>query len=138
MLTGLLLDTLSKHKHKRTIVFCNTLEHCKAVHTLLEHRGYSCAVLHGEALPKRRAEHYSSFNAGERRILIATDVASRGLDMRVSVEHVILYDFPRNVIDYIHRIGRTARAGSSGYVTAFIGRADQYLAEQIKVHPRTN
>lgn len=89
--------------------------------------------MHGDAPPKRRAEHYDTFNSGESRILIATDVASRGLDMRVTVEHVILYDFPRNVIDYIHRIGRTARAGNNGYVTAFIGRADQSLAEQIKV-----
>ncbi len=66
--------------------------------------------------------------------MIATDVASRGLDMRANVEHVILYDFPRNAIDYIHRIGRTARAGNTGYVTAFVGRADQSLAEQIKVN----
>lgn len=90
-------------------------------------------MLHGDAPPKRRAEHFDNFNSGECRILIATDVASRGLDMRVNVEHVILYDFPRNVIDYIHRIGRTARAGNNGYVTAFIGRTDQSLAEQIKV-----
>lgn len=133
MLTGLLFDTLSKHKNKRTIIFCNTLEHCKAVYNLLDAKGYSCALLHGEAQPKRRAQHYAAFNAGESRILIATDVASRGLDMSVGVEHVILYDFPRNAIDYIHRIGRTARAGNSGYVTAFVGRADHYLAEQIKV-----
>jgi superfamily II DNA/RNA helicase len=128
----LLFDTLGKHKNKRTIVFCNTLEQCKAVFQLLSKKGYSCAVLHGDTPPKRRAEHFDNFNSGECRILIATDVASRGLDMRVNVEHVILYDFPRNVIDYIHRIGRTARAGNNGYVTAFIGRTDQSLAEQIK------
>ena len=84
-----------------------------------------------------RMNHFAKFDRGELQILVSTDLASRGLDIATPVEHVILFDFPHNTIDYLHRIGRTARAGQHGLVTAFLGRSDQKLANLIKVRPRT-
>jgi superfamily II DNA/RNA helicase len=130
---GLLFSTLKKYKGERTIVFCNTVEICKSVCTHLEKTGYSVLVLHSEMHPKKRRASFEAFNAGEGRILVATDVASRGLDLGNKVEHVVLYDFPTNVLDYLHRVGRTARAGKPGHATAFIGRSDHRLATTIRV-----
>ncbi|KXN72052.1 P-loop containing nucleoside triphosphate hydrolase protein [Conidiobolus coronatus NRRL 28638] len=71
------------------------------------------------------------------RILVCTDIASRGLDT-TSCNHVILYDFPTSVVDYLHRIGRTARAGKTGTVTCLIGKKDRALAERIRRSVKTN
>ncbi|KAI9292661.1 P-loop containing nucleoside triphosphate hydrolase protein [Neoconidiobolus thromboides FSU 785] len=70
------------------------------------------------------------------KILLCTDIASRGLDT-TSVNHVILYDFPTSVVDFLHRCGRTARAGKSGIVTALVGKKDRSLSERIKRSIRT-
>ncbi|KAJ9079223.1 hypothetical protein DSO57_1037677 [Entomophthora muscae] len=71
------------------------------------------------------------------KILICTDIASRGLDT-TSVNHVIMYDFPVAALDYLHRCGRTARAGQSGVVTSLLGKKDRTLAERIRRSIRTN
>jgi superfamily II DNA/RNA helicase len=90
-------------------------------------------MLHSDLDVKRRKKGYDEFMHGDTRILIATDIASRGLDMGSRVKHVILYEFPTNTIDYLHRIGRTARAGQVGFVTALVGKQEQRLATLIKV-----
>ncbi|KAI0231168.1 hypothetical protein L0F63_007258 [Massospora cicadina] len=71
------------------------------------------------------------------KILVCTDIASRGLDTN-SVNHVIMYDFPTSAINFLHRCGRTARAGQSGFVTCLVGRKDRALAERIRRSIRTN
>ncbi|KAJ2334913.1 DEAD-box ATP-dependent RNA helicase 39, partial [Coemansia sp. RSA 2681] len=70
--------------------------------------------------------------AGSRKILVCTDLASRGLDT-TCVTHVVLFDFPTTAIDYLHRSGRTARAGTRGKVTALVGKKDRRLADQIRL-----
>jgi len=115
------------------MIFCNTIENCTGVYTLLTEKGFSATVVLRTTQPKIRKKNFTRFNFGEKRIIITTDLASRGIDTHVKVEHVILYDFPRNAIDYLHRIGRTARAGNDGYVTAFIDRRDMGLAQKIQV-----
>jgi superfamily II DNA/RNA helicase len=107
----LLFATLKKHSGKRTIIFCNSVESCKGVNTILAKKGYNVALLHSELPSKNRSQNFEDFNRGKKRILVTTDIASRGLDIEIPVEHVILYDFPLNSIDYLHRVGRTARAG---------------------------
>jgi len=84
------------------------------------------------SIQKKRAENFKEFSTGDVPILIATDIASRGLDITVKIEHVILYDFPKSPIDYLHRAGRTARAGESGVVSAFVGKEDQAIACKIR------
>ena len=64
--------------------------------------------------------------------MLSTDIASRGVDTR-HVKHVILYDFPYSAIDYLHRVGRTARAGTPGKATSFVAKKDRELAKQIEV-----
>lgn len=116
------------------MIFCNTTEKTKGLNTELMKKGYSVTYVTGNMSAKQRHSRFSSFNIGEKNILISTDLASRGIDTEVTVDHVILYDFPRSVIDYIHRVGRTARAGKKGYVTAMIGEKDQGLATKIRVY----
>lgn len=128
----LLFSTLKKNPGKRTIIFCNTQAQVKGVTTLLNKSGYSAVGMTSDMPPKIRARHFGQFVDKEVPILISTDLASRGLDMGATVEHVILYDFPNNTIDYLHRIGRTARAGAAGIVTAFLGKSDQALASTIR------
>lgn len=128
----LLFSTLKKHAGKRTMLFTNTQAQAKGVNTLLNKAGYNCVAMTSDMPPKIRQRHFNQFLAKEADILVATDLASRGLDMGATVEHVILYDFPTNTIDYLHRIGRTARAGATGVVTAFLGKQDQGLAGTIR------
>ena len=130
----LLFSTLKKHPGKRTIIFCNTQAQVKGVNTILEKSGYNAVAMTSDMPPKIRAKHFARFVEKEVPILVSTDLASRGLDMGATVEHVILYDFPHNTIDYLHRIGRTARAGAAGVVTAFLGKGDQALAGTIRDH----
>jgi len=128
----MLLETLQRNKGKRTMIFCNSLDRCKLVHTLLDSRGYKTSLTVSTQASRKRASNFSEFASGQTPILISTDLASRGIDTTVHVEHVILYDFPQNVIDYIHRIGRTARNGTRGLATSFIGKWDQALAQKIR------
>eukprot|EP01127_Copromyxa_protea_P009864 TRINITY_DN2356_c1_g1_i2.p1 TRINITY_DN2356_c1_g1~~TRINITY_DN2356_c1_g1_i2.p1 ORF type:complete len:431 (-),score=148.19 TRINITY_DN2356_c1_g1_i2:77-1369(-) len=101
----------------RTIVFCNTIDSCRAIDYFLVDNGYNTANYHGGVPPLRREENFKSFKDGEKQILVATDIASRGLD--INVDHVISFDFPMTTSDYIHRVGRTARAGTTGRATSF-------------------
>lgn len=128
----LLFATLKKHAGKRTIIFCNTQSSVKGVTTILSKSGYSAVAMTSDMPPKIRLKNFTKFVNKEENILVSTDLASRGLDMGATVEHVILYDFPSNTIDYLHRIGRTARAGAQGVVTAFLGKGDQGIAGMIR------
>jgi ATP-dependent RNA helicase DDX49/DBP8 len=108
---------------KTTIIFCNRTETANHLTHLLRILEHKCTALHS-ALPQRdRTDNLARFRASAARILIATDVAARGLDIP-SVELVINYDLPANPDDYIHRVGRTARAGRSGTSISFVGQRD--------------
>lgn len=128
----LLIDTLKKNKGKRTMIFCNKQEMSKIIKTKLDEKGYNVVNFSTLSPSSRRAHNFESFNTGKAQILVSTDLASRGLDIEVPVDLVILYDFPKNSIDYIHRIGRTARAGKSGKIIAFVTGKDRRLANKIK------
>jgi len=79
----------------------------------------------------KREAQFSSFLQFSTRILVSTDIASRGLDLP-QVEHVILYDFPLNAINFLHRVGRTARAGQGGKATSLVTAKDRALADVIQ------
>jgi ATP-dependent RNA helicase DDX49/DBP8 len=121
----------SKNMGKSVIIFCNTkttatfLEHMLR---LLEHR---VTALHSGLPQPLRTSNLARFRARAARILIATDVAARGLDIP-EVELVINYDVPRDPDDYIHRIGRTARAGRKGESLTFVGQRDVELVKGIE------
>ncbi|KAM0687341.1 ATP-dependent RNA helicase dbp2 [Conglomerata obtusa] len=103
-----LLDVLKDIKKKRIIIFCNTKRMCDDLEYYLHEKYYSCVAIHGDKSQAVRDRVISDFKDGKKDILIATDVAARGLDVK-GVFMVINYDFPKQCEDYVHRIGRTAR-----------------------------
>lgn len=115
----------------KVMIFCNTLPSCRAVEHNLVETGFPACNYHGEMPRKMREQAYQDFINGDKHILVCTDIASRGLDTTM-VKHVVMFDFPLNVIDFIHRAGRTARAGRTGKVTSFLMKRDLVLAKSIQ------
>ena len=109
----LLIGLLSRSEGARTMVFVNTKAFVERVARALERAGYRVGVLSGDVPQKKRESLLKKFQAGQLEILVATDVAARGLDIK-DVPAVFNFDVPFNAEDYIHRIGRTGRAGASG------------------------
>ncbi len=114
----LLLGLIKKIDPKRSIVFVNTKRTAEKVWSYLEGNGYYSAVLSGDVPQKKRQRLFKEFTSGELPVLVATDLAARGLHVP-EVSHVFNYDLPQNAEDYVHRIGRTARAGTSGDAVSF-------------------
>jgi superfamily II DNA/RNA helicase len=117
-----------------TIIFCNTVSCCRAIAWSLTARGLHVAHYHGLMPAHYRTEHLRSFISGATNILVATDLASRGLDTTF-VRHVVHFDFPFHVLDFVHRVGRTARNGQKGKSTALVEKKDRVLADAIEVSP---
>jgi superfamily II DNA/RNA helicase len=116
-----------------TLIFCNTVSCCRAIAWFLTNQGLRVGHYHGLMPLTYRTEHFRNFLSGATNILVCTDLASRGLDTTM-VQHVIHFDFPHHsVVDFMHRVGRTARNGSKGKSTALLEKKDRVLAEAIQV-----
>jgi len=109
---------------KNAIVFCNRKRDVDVVAKSLTKHGFSAAPLHGDLEQSLRTKTLEAFKAGEIQLLVASDVAARGLDIP-DVGHVFNFDVPFHADDYVHRIGRTGRAGRSGAAFTLVGGADQ-------------
>ncbi|MEO5572959.1 MAG: helicase-related protein, partial [Gammaproteobacteria bacterium] len=120
---ALLLGLFKHMDPKRTIIFVNTKIAAQKVWSYLKGNGYSSAVLSGDVPQQKRERLLAEFQRGELAILVATDVAARGLHI-ADVSHIFNYDLPQDGEDYVHRIGRTARAGASGDAISFV--CEQY------------
>src|SRR5690554_4807487 len=114
----LLLGLLSRNQGARTMVFVNTKVFVERVARALERAGYRVGVLSGDVPQKKRETLLKKFQAGQLEVLVATDVAARGLHID-GVEFVFNYDLPFDAEDYVHRIGRTARLGKEGDAISF-------------------
>ncbi|KAJ7547940.1 hypothetical protein O6H91_08G110700 [Diphasiastrum complanatum] len=114
-----------------TIVFVERKARCDEVTDALVAQGLKAAALHGGRSQSEREAALRSFRTGEINTLVATDVASRGLDV-TGVAHVINLDLPKMMEDYVHRIGRTGRAGATGRATSFYTDRDAFLVAQIR------
>ena len=114
----------------RTLVFCNMKVTVDRLVRRLHDRGVSAEPIHGDLRQQKRDRVMEDFRAGRLQILIATNVASRGLDIP-DVHHVINFDLPQNVEEYIHRVGRTGRAGVEGSAISFVAEWDLEMFEQI-------
>jgi len=101
------------------LIFTRTKRQADALSNKLIEKGIKVNALHGDKRQSQRSRIIDSFKKDYVNILIATDVASRGLDIN-NITHVINYDMPENYDDYIHRIGRTGRAGKKGYALTFV------------------
>ncbi|PFH36713.1 DEAD/DEAH box helicase domain-containing protein [Besnoitia besnoiti] len=115
----------------KTMIFCNTVNTCRAVDLTLLEKGYRVSCLHGLMPFKLRKASFQKLKKGETNILVCTNVASRGLDVE-GVQHVIHFDFPQTLADYLHRSGRTARGGETGRVTLLFSKRNLPLIQQIQ------
>lgn len=127
---------LDIEKPRLAMVFCSTKRMVDMLSDKLRAYGYSADGIHGDLTQAARDKVMAKFRSGKLRILIATDVAARGLDIE-DVSHVINYDVPENPEDYVHRIGRTARAGKSGRAITFVTKEEQHLVRAIESFGRT-
>jgi ATP-dependent RNA helicase DDX18/HAS1 len=128
-----LLKALRQHRCRRTLVFCNTVESCRDVENLLNRKDrkgrlFEVLAYHNAMTPEARNTNLQVFSNGRQGldgdnvdyVLICTDRAARGVDFDASsVDHVVIFDFPKDPAEYIRRVGRTARAGRSGTSTVF-------------------
>ncbi|MBL10903.1 MAG: RNA helicase [Acidiferrobacteraceae bacterium] len=115
---SLLLGVMNQISGDRVLIFANTRNTCEQLGQWLNGHNYAVGVLSGDVPQRKREKLLSDFKNGQKRILVATDVAARGLHIP-RVSHVFNYDLPQDPEDYVHRIGRTARAGESGYAISF-------------------
>ena len=130
-------DNENEAKAKSAIIFVSTCERCALISGILHELGVDNVALHSLLSQNRRLAALGKFQSQHVRIMVATDVASRGLDIP-SVDLVINSELPRTTVNYIHRIGRTARAGRRGRAISLVGEADVSLvqaAEQLSGRP---
>ncbi|WP_237154452.1 DEAD/DEAH box helicase [Oryzibacter oryziterrae] len=129
----LLLDVIVAEKPERALIFTRTKHGADRVVRQLGQDGVEASAIHGNKSQAQREKALASFKAGSTPILVATDIAARGIDVS-GVSHVINYDLPNIPESYVHRIGRTARAGKSGIAISFCGDDERdYLKDIEKV-----
>jgi ATP-dependent RNA helicase RhlB len=141
----LLIGLLSRSEGARTMVFVNTKVWVERVARALEKAHYRVGVLSGDVPQKKRQSLLGKFQRGELEILVATDVAARGLHID-GVSHVYNFDLPFEAEDYVHRIGRTARLGAQGDAISFaceryaqgLPAIEAFIEQSIPVEPMTN
>ena len=127
----LLLGIIGRDKPESLIVFCNTKRSCEVVAKRLRYNGIDSEFIIGDLPQKKRLEIMDRFKAGKVGCLVATDVAARGIDVN-DLAMVINYDLPNEAENYVHRIGRTARAGKSGKAYTFCSEQDVYSLPPIE------
>ena len=115
------------------IVFCRTKENVDTITNQMKNRYYSCIKIHGGMLQTERLDAMERFKKGEFRFLVATDVAARGIDVE-NITHIINYDLPLEKDNYVHRIGRTGRAGKKGKAITFATRYENKFLQAIEQH----
>ena len=128
---ALLNQILSQKKVESVMIFANRRDICRDLHCKLRRKGFKVGILSGDVPQSKRLKTLNSFKIGSIRILVATDVAGRGIHVD-DVSHVINYTLPDEPQDYIHRIGRTGRAGHTGVSISFACEDDAFLLEPIE------
>lgn len=135
------LDVLSRlidgNNFSLSLVFCNTKKRVDELVSALQTRGYSAEALHGDIRQNERDAVMGKFRNGEIDILVATDVAARGIDVE-NIEAVINYDLPNDEEYYVHRIGRTGRAGKAGKAYTFISGREFYKLKDIQRYTKAS
>ncbi|MBR0458474.1 MAG: DEAD/DEAH box helicase [Victivallales bacterium] len=127
----IILWTLAHEDCRRVLIFRNRKRDVEALANLLKSCGISCEMLSGDVEQKKRLRILEDFRTGRTRIVVATDVAGRGIHVD-DVTHVINYDFPYEAEDYVHRVGRTARAGHKGRAINFADEDSSFVIPEIE------
>lgn len=126
----LLVNLLRETEKGLVIVFVETKKKADMIEDYLLHETFPAISIHGDRTQEEREDALRHFKSGHRPILVATDVAARGLDIS-NVKHVINYDLPSNIDDYVHRIGRTGRAGNLGLATSFVNEQNRPILRDL-------
>ena len=128
---GLLHHLLADEEISRALVFARTKRGADRVVLHLQHAGFNAEVIHSDRPQKAREKALNDFKNGRTRVLVASDIAARGLDID-DVSHVINFDMPQDAETYVHRIGRTGRAGQSGKALSFCGLDERSTLREIE------
>ncbi|KAF2169075.1 hypothetical protein M409DRAFT_53029 [Zasmidium cellare ATCC 36951] len=127
---SVLLDILHTHGAGLTLIFVETKRMADSLSDYLINQGFPATSIHGDRTQRERERALEMFRTGRAPILVATAVAARGLDIP-NVKHVVNYDLPTDIDDYVHRIGRTGRAGNTGISTAFFNRGNRGVVRDL-------
>jgi superfamily II DNA/RNA helicase len=126
-----LLDSLLRDTDiDQALVFTATKRAAEDVYLALTGSGFAAGALHGDMHQRERSRTLQRLREGRMRVLVATDVAARGIDVP-GINLVVNYDAPRQAQDYVHRIGRTGRAGRAGVAVTFLGRGERHLVRSL-------
>ncbi len=131
-----LILAIEKYNPFLSIVFCRTKRRAKALNESLQKHGFKSDELHGDLSQAKREKVMKTFRKAQIQVLVATDVAARGLDVE-GITHVFNYDIPQDPESYIHRIGRTGRAGEKGIAVTFVSPKDKQALMDIERTIRT-
>ena len=127
----LLKDIMSRTEMRSTLIFTKTKHRAKSLASQLLKAGYTATSLQGNLSQQKRQQALNGFKRGEFKVLVATDIAARGIDVS-NISHVINFDMPATVDAYTHRIGRTGRAACTGEALTFAGKEDRRIISQIE------
>lgn len=127
----LLKDVLNQEKIDKIVIFANRRDQVRKIYDQLKKENYAVVMLSGEIAQDKRLKMLDQFKSGQRNILVATDVAGRGIHVD-GVSHVINYTLPEQSDDYVHRIGRTGRAGAQGVSISFLSEDDAFYLADIE------
>ena len=127
---SVLLDILHTHSASLTLIFVETKRMADSLSDFLINQGFPATSIHGDRTQREREKALEMFRTARCPILVATAVAARGLDIP-NVKHVVNYDLPTDIDDYVHRIGRTGRAGNTGISTAFFNRGNRGVVREL-------
>ncbi len=129
--TALLLHLLEEENQSRVLVFTRTRRSAERLAHILQARGHKADRIHADRTQGQRQSALLGFKQGKHRVLVATDIAARGIDVD-SISHVINYDVPEAPEDYVHRIGRTGRAGKAGKAITLVSPIDELMLSAIE------
>jgi ATP-dependent RNA helicase RhlB len=127
----LLYNLLQKRQDNRTLIFGNRRDHTQALASKLKKHGIPCELLSGAVPQKKRLRILEAFRTGDVKVVVATDVAGRGLHVK-DIGLVVNYEFPYEAEDYVHRIGRTGRAGEAGTAISFACEDESFIIPDIE------
>ncbi|KAI5795205.1 ATP-dependent RNA helicase ded1 [Geopyxis carbonaria] len=127
---SVLLDILHTHQGNLTLIFVETKRMADSLSDFLINQNFPATSIHGDRTQRERERALEMFRSGRCPIMVATAVAARGLDIP-NVTHVVNYDLPTDIDDYVHRIGRTGRAGNTGIATAFFNRGNRGVVRDL-------
>ncbi|TVP79971.1 MAG: DEAD/DEAH box helicase [Gemmatimonadales bacterium] len=128
---ALLIELLERDEIGNVIAFCRTKHRAKRLHQKLEKAGIPSAQIHGNRSQNQRTKALAGFRDGRYRVLAATDIVARGIDVE-ALDHVVNFDVPNMAEDYIHRVGRTARAGATGEAYTFVAPDEEKHVRDIE------